>query len=301
MIPGLDLKLKKLLCSSCGSTITRKYYRSVDFKKVFCPSCYEEYSRCQVCNEPVIGPSTARGMNLCFDCYTAANKCSCCGTSLEFEKAFVVKGVHGFFCKKCFSSKYSCSFCKKPVQFPFKLTKIDDELSLCSSCVDFTIYEHDKAANILLNMRVLLKKLVGISVNGKLLLKLVSKKEMRTINGGIRSFKNKREVQPGLFKFTYEGKTIFMKKGMPIDRFISVLAHEYAHAWQHEHCKTELSSTIREGFAEWISTKILWLLGLQNQIGEIEDRTDIYGIGLRKIQSIETFRGVNGVVDYVLK
>jgi hypothetical protein len=78
-----------------------------------------------------------------------------------------------------------------------------------------------------------------------------------------------------------------------------VLAHEYAHAWQNERCPPDAPLEIQEGFAEWVSFKLLQSWGCGKRMARMLRRDDLYGLGLQKMLEWERREGAPGVLRRV--
>jgi hypothetical protein len=98
----------------------------------------------------------------------------------------------------------------------------------------------------------------------------------------------------GLFVRQGHKRTIYVESGLPQITMTQVMAHEYAHAWQGENCPLLRSiraaphdPLIREGFAEWAAYRVLSALGAVKKAALMEQRTDLYGQGLRFMLALE--------------
>ncbi len=77
---------------------------------------------------------------------------------------------------------------------------------------------------------------------------------------------------------------------------MEVMSHEFAHAWQSEHCHDNLPPEIQEGFAEWVAYKLLEGWGCWKRIDRMLRREDLYGRGLRIMLQWEQMEGQAGVI-----
>ncbi len=104
----------------------------------------------------------------------------------------------------------------------------------------------------------------------------------------------------GLFERRADGDvSILILTPQTSSRATAVMAHELAHAWQAQHCPDEQGTRIREGFAEWVSWKLLaGLPGGERERERIEARCDDYGVGFRIFHGIEERGGVDAVLWY---
>lgn len=101
----------------------------------------------------------------------------------------------------------------------------------------------------------------------------------------------------GFFQRNGEDRAIYIEQVLPCILFQSVAAHELAHAWQSFHAPPTQPLRIVEGFAEWVSYRILLALGQQAEAERLNRRTDLYGEGLHYFLALEREHGRNGVLQ----
>jgi hypothetical protein len=101
----------------------------------------------------------------------------------------------------------------------------------------------------------------------------------------------------GFFQRNGEDRAIYIEQVLPRTLFQAVAAHELAHAWQSFHAPSTQPLRIVEGFAEWVSYRILLALGQQAEAERLNRRTDLYGEGLHYFLALERERGHNGVLQ----
>jgi hypothetical protein len=65
----------------------------------------------------------------------------------------------------------------------------------------------------------------------------------------------------GLYRRQNHVRVIYVLYGLPMLVFRITAAHEYAHAWQAEHCPLLRNDFLREGHAEWVAYHHLLQLG----------------------------------------
>ena len=90
--------------------------------------------------------------------------------------------------------------------------------------------------------------------------------------------------------------TIYIRLGLPRDQFYSVLAHEYAHAWQIMDRFMGGSTERKEGFAEWVAYAVTELAGYDAVRLFERPPWDPYGSGMYKFQVIAEHYGFHGAV-----
>jgi hypothetical protein len=90
--------------------------------------------------------------------------------------------------------------------------------------------------------------------------------------------------------------TIYVRRGLPADQFYSVLAHEYAHAWQTADGFMGGSIERSEGFAEWVAHHLTHLAGYDADRLFQNQPCTLYSSGLYKFQTIEDHYGFHGAI-----
>src|SRR5690606_36277542 len=88
-------------------------------------------------------------------------------------------------------------------------------------------------------------------------------------------------------------------RGLPVSCALAVLAHEYTHLWQRQHCPRQVHELV-EGLAMWVETQVLEALGEPWLAAEAEFSLERgYGSGVRELQSLEMRVGRQGVLAWV--
>lgn len=98
-----------------------------------------------------------------------------------------------------------------------------------------------------------------------------------------------------------EPATVHLLNYVPVDRMLSVAAHEYAHVWQAENHRdySSTNSLMREGFAEWVAYKLAQHYRREEQMKLIQNPAGgIYYQGLQKYLAMEKKSGVQGVFKH---
>jgi hypothetical protein len=162
-------------------------------------------------------------------------------------------------------------------------------------CHSTSVKDVDEANSILQDVAKFLKEHLLMHVNHSSRLELVSREELHRLKGGY--IKSKHLM--GLFKKINNKFNIYILYGLPRSLTSAVLAHEYSHAWQAENCPANQGVKLREGFAEWVSYKVLSHLGYRKEMELMERRVDIYGEGFNFIRKMELERGVQYVFNFV--
>jgi hypothetical protein len=101
----------------------------------------------------------------------------------------------------------------------------------------------------------------------------------------------------GFFQRNGEDRAIYIEQVLPRTLFQAVAAHELAHAWQSFYASQTQPLKIVEGFAEWVSYRILLALGQQREAARLTRRSDLYGEGLHFFMDLERDHGRNRVLQ----
>ncbi len=94
-------------------------------------------------------------------------------------------------------------------------------------------------------------------------------------------------------------RAIYMLHGLPKLLFRTVVAHEYAHAWQAEACPNLHNDALREGFAEWVAYRHLSYLGCVKAAQQMLRAQHPYRPFLEHMLERERHAGPMGVIEYV--
>jgi hypothetical protein len=292
-----------LICSNCGSAITGNYWQLNG--NIYCNECYQQMSpRCDRCGNIISGQyRTVNEKNYCENCYEAiCPRCKICNAIIEGEY-FTGNDKKSKYCKKCYDFYSHCPDCGVPAG-PSGIN-LPDGRTLCSECYSVAIFDENKVEKIFEEVKEALKKSPGLTVKFPIKeIKLVNKTELNKL------LENKTlEYIPhdGVSGLHYYEKIngritiseIYILNWLTPQRIISVIAHEYSHAWQAENCPDKQESMVREGFAEWVSFKLLKTKGYKDEAEDMLKTADpVYGGGLKKYLELEKKYGKLGVFNY---
>jgi hypothetical protein len=101
----------------------------------------------------------------------------------------------------------------------------------------------------------------------------------------------------GLYARRGMRRGIYVQTGLPRLLFLQIAAHEFAHAWQGENCPLLRQPLAHEGFAEWVSYRVMEFFGYERGCQRMRERDDVYGQGLRWALDLEARCGAQAVLQ----
>ena len=216
--------------------------------------------------------------------------CMACGQPIGTH-AWRVSGGRGFYCDRCMKNSTPCTACGAPV----RSLVLRDGRAFCPECAKSLV--EDEAT-----VRALYGELVEAAAT-RLDLRLLRQPalvlEPKALLREQQGSASPPEGLCGLFVRREEGSSIHVLVPLPRARLTAVLAHEIGHAWQAEACSDAQGDKLREGFAEWVSWRLLeGREGCETEREVIATRKDIYGDGFRLFQSLEGRRGSAAAIWY---
>jgi hypothetical protein len=183
--------------------------------------------------------------------------------------------------------------------------QLSDGRISCAHCHATAIYDPQEASALYDEMKTTVRNILGLHLNIPTGLALVDRDQLEGIihkqiqNHPHAAGEELLDPHKTLGIYTRRGirRGIYVQNGLPRTLLLQIAAHEFAHAWQGENCPLLRDLTIREGFAEWVSYKVLEAYGFTQQQERIKKRTDVYGTGLNWALALEKETGSAGVID----
>jgi hypothetical protein len=283
-------KLFGISCTNCGKEL-RKYVIHNGLN--YCVDCYQELfgKKCDNCGKNLTKYYIKDKKNYCNKCYKSlfGIECVICG-----KKLLTYINLNGeTYCKRCLN-KQKCISCSKPVGE--KGIHIGDKLYSCEECYRNALLDD---ADLYLLYQNIIKSIMNI-INHNLppidIIKLVTLKELRNV----RKWASRNTK--GYYTNINGKKAIYVIKGLSKEVATGTIVHELAHYYQDLtgiKCKYE---KIHEGFAEWLSYKVLLLHKMDSQINlMINNSYKVYSNGLNLFIEIEKKNGIKGVLNHMKK
>jgi hypothetical protein len=285
-------------CASCGQKITGRYYTLQN--GTFCQACYEKTApRCQYCKKIPQSSYFNSGTGiLCEDCFKLHGpRCRICNRLLTGKfREFPYSGK--MICLECMKLYPPCKTCSAPVG-PHPM-EVERAFFLCPECAKIAILTREQALPFLREARKAIKDMLSLEAlvpDGNLI--LTDSSTIRHLNEGRSEYIPIKGVA-GLHEYAVGISTIYVLKGLSPGLALETIAHEYTHAWQCRHCIERQDLILREGFAEWVSYKVLlWKKDSLTADMKLREMDPVYGEGLKKTILLERDLGKKGLIEYV--
>ncbi|MDQ6695607.1 MAG: protein DA1 [Chloroflexota bacterium] len=196
------------------------------------------------------------------------------------------------YCRDCFESKPRCDTCGRPVGTHY-WCRVDGR-KLCERCQSTSVSDHAHAHTLFRRVRAALTTNLGMALREPCQLRLAARNQLGNLidKSSLHSLDaDSRGRCFGLFIQEGRQRAIFVEYGLPQIVMLEVMAHEYAHAWQSENCAPGMPAEVQEGFAEWVSYKLLQAWGCGRRGERMLRREDLYGQGLQIVLNWEKAGG----------
>jgi hypothetical protein len=308
-LPALctDCRPSARTCRVCRALVTGRYseYTMPDgARHAVCESCQASSPQCDACRLPHragelrILPGNVRW---CAPCIQGAKTCSLClfpivgtGYSLEFTE--------GLWCERCFETAPRCAVCVEPMVGAARTLR--DGRELCADCDATAVTDARAVLAVARALEPSFARLLGRPL-AMPTVRMVGAEELERVSPR-RSASASRSWPPqprtilrelGLFTVVGSKREVLILEGLPEDLLWETVAHELAHAWQHQHYPQAGDLLIVEGFAQWVAEHLCHLHGRRSGLVKLQRRNDFYGQAFRVINDIEIRGGgVPGVL-----
>ncbi len=276
-------------CLLCGKPVLGRYvqYRSERGLLTVCNGCFRSHPQCAVCGLPFREGGRVGDREVCARCLAEAPRCHAC-------KAPIVDTIYSFessghvFCAACKERRPTCDACGEPLGDTYDL--LSDGRSLCLSCSATAVTSPREAERLFAETRQRLERLLGMRLEAGLRFRFVDRPTLLARARELPDLRGETKTR-GLFIQEGDRREILVMAGLPLQQTAGVMAHELAHAWQAEHCPGETSRLLREGFAEWVTYRVLLARGADKEAANLLRREDLYGRGFKRMLQIEKRSG----------
>jgi hypothetical protein len=224
------------------------------------------------------------------------DRCAACGGALS-GTYFALPDRPERYCSTCVATRPRCDSCSAPVGEPHWV--LHDGRVQCATCHATAVYDPALAEELFRETVGALIAQLGLALQVGVTFRLVDAPTMTAIRAQASDGHPAEEKVLGLFQRRGEARAIYMLYGLPRLLFRTVVAHEYAHAWQHEFAPNLADEGLREGFAEWVAYRHLCYLGCTRAARHLVTSAHPYRPLLERVLEIEQRIGPVGVLDRV--
>jgi hypothetical protein len=264
------------VCSVCANILSGGFYKSKDGKNLYCSD------KCLSTSWPA---------------------CSMCGKKVSEGMNVSGAGGKSFFCNIC-ASKPKCFCCDMPAN----CGKLNDGRYICPECAKTSVMEEAEMKVIAKEVRSKMRDKLKLGTDHKISFAYTDMAELSRktpvkhdgIELGLYLFEEITEktvtsrgtIIGGTVTKTEDERVtrkyvIYLLYGMTRNKLIEVLAHEIAHDCMQMNYKNITDLKIKEGWAEYVATRMNSLYGRDYMNRRMEENpSDIYGGGYRLISNI---------------
>ena len=244
-----------------------------------------------ICFLPLSGFLAGDGQH-CSQCIERAPRCSACGLPM-FDFFRRIAGEPGEFCSHCAAEGMACAVCGIPTRTP----ALRDGKWICSQCDRVLVTSRLDFDKMYADTVLRMEQLLGLKLQRVPSLQIVA---AASIDPDRIAHGVPRQELGGVFMRESGGATMIdLVAPLTEPRARAILAHEIAHAWQSENCPENQGMKVREGFAEWVSWKVIaGIPSCDRECAKILARMDEYGQGFRIFRGLEERQGVEAAIRY---
>ena len=221
--------------------------------------------------------------------------CASCGAQLA-GTYYTLPDRPERYCAACIATRPRCDSCSAPVGEPY--WTLHDGRIQCERCHITAVYDPAQAFALFQETIQALAAQLGLVAEQPVEFRLVDAPTMAQVRARAGDMSHPGERVLGLFQSQGKQRAIYMLYGLPRLLFRTVVAHEYAHAWQTD-MASNLDHDLREGFAEWVAYRHLVYLGSYKAAQRMLTSSHPYRPLLERVLEIEQRLGPAGVLAYV--
>jgi hypothetical protein len=228
----------------------------------------------------------------------AQDRCAACGKLLT-RGYFFLRDRSDRYCPECIATRPRCDACSAPVGD--RHWTLHDSRVLCARCYLTAIFEPETARGLYDETVAAIVAQLGLSLRVGVEFRLVDAPALAQIRAAGNGGHVADEKTLGLYQRQGRLRAIYVLYGLPKLLFRTVVAHEYAHAWQGESCPLLNDNELREGFAEWVAYRHLLYLGCTRAAQRMLASSHPYRPMLEQVLALEQRVGPAGVLRYILE
>ena len=227
---------------------------------------------------------------------SSTEHCAACGARLTGGYYFL-RDRSERYCPQCIATRPRCDACSAPVGDQH--WTLHDGRVLCGNCHATAIFEPALARALYDETVGAVVAQLGLALRVGVEFRLIDAPGMAQVRSGANDGHPPDEKTLGLYQRQGRLRVIYLLYGLPKLLFRTVVAHEYAHAWQGETCPLLDDDSLREGFAEWVAYRHLLYLGCTRAAQRMLTSSHPYRPFMEQVLAIETQRGPAGVLQHI--
>lgn len=220
---------------------------------------------------------------------TPAPGCQACGAPIT-GVYYKIPGLPDLYCERCYQTLPRCFFCGRPVRGSPK----GAVRTVCQECQREVIQDPTQAQRLVGQVRDWISGHLHLQLPARVRFQFV---ENLAPHVDVHLTGVTREL--GAFIRDGEEVRILLINEMPRAALVETVAHELAHVWQNGKIPGNQRLVVKEGFAQWVASKVLEAFGCGQALRVLREREDLYGQGYRLIQAMEENNGPSAVIDFV--
>ncbi|MFV9503872.1 MAG: zinc-binding protein [Oscillochloridaceae bacterium umkhey_bin13] len=193
-----------------------------------------------------------------------------------------------------------CDSCGVPLPLTSQHWRLHDGRLQCPTCHATAVYDPGAARAIFDQTVTGLVAQLGMSLNVGVDFRIVDAPTLESLRAEGNSAPPPGLTTLGLYRRRGHLRTIYMLYGLPKLAFRTTVAHEYAHAWQGEHCPLLRDEALREGHAEWVAYQHLCWLGCTKAVDRMLQMAHPYRAALERVLALERQLGPAGLQRYLM-
>jgi hypothetical protein len=225
------------------------------------------------------------------------DRCAACETLLT-GGYFFLRDREERYCPRCIAERPRCDACSAPIGAEH--WRLHDGRVLCARCHSTAVYDLPTARRLFDETVGTVVAQLGLTLRVGVEFRLVDAPALAQVRAAAQDAHDPDEKTLGLYQRQGRLRAIYVLYGLPMLSFRTVVAHEYAHAWQGETCPLLDDDGLREGFAEWVAYRHLLYLGCTKAAQRMLTSSHPYRPLLERIVDLEQRVGPAGVVAHIL-
>lgn len=230
---------------------------------------------------------------------TVSAPCDACGQPIE-RVYYTLEGRPERYCATCIATRPRCNNCGVPVGN--NGWQLHDGRYQCRQCHERAIYDPTVARQLFDEIVQTLHTTMGLVLRVGVEFRLVDAPTIAEVRHAAQQQQPSDAASEhllGLYVRQRHSRAIYLLYGVPRLTFRTTVAHEYAHAWQGEHCPLLESTMLREGFAEWVAYHYLLTLGARRAAERMLHSNHPYRPLLEHVLQLEVQLGAEGLLRYM--